>query len=166
MPTKVTNGKETLNSVAEVAAKVTEETKAAMDVVLDTTAKVAEDTKTILAANQETLEKNFAAWQEYNRTYTNFVLKATQQVLNESLAFRESLDKVWADSFKKAHVLSEQERQIGLDAAELFRDQAQAASEYAGKMFTTAAKVMTTTALFTDWAAERVAKMFTTISTN
>ncbi len=166
MPTKTANGKETLNSVAEVAAKVTEETKVAMDVVMGTTAKVAEDTKTLLAANQEALEKSFATWQEYNKAYTNFVLEATQQVLDESLAFRESLDKVWVDSFKKAHTLSEQERQIGLDVAELFQDQTQAASEYAAKMFTTASKVMTTTALFTDWAAERVAKMFTTISTN
>jgi hypothetical protein len=165
MPTK-TSGKETVNSAAEVAAQVTEETKAAMDVVMETTVKVAEDTKTLLATNQEVLENSFATWQEYNKTYTNFVLEATQQVLNESLAFRENLDKVMSDSFQKAQALSEQERRIALNAAELFQAQAQAASEYAGKMFTTASKVMTTTALFTDWAAERAAKMFTTISTN
>jgi hypothetical protein len=166
MPTKLNNGKESVVNAAEVAAKVTEDTKAAVEVLMNSAAKATEDAKSLLATNQEILEKNFAAWQEYNRAYTQFVLEATQQVLNESLAFRENLDKVMIGSFKKAHDLSEQERQIAVDAADLFQAQAQAGSEYLAKMFTTASKVMTTTALFSDWAAERAAKMFTSISTN
>jgi prophage DNA circulation protein len=164
MPTKLNNGKESVANAADVAAKVSEDAKAAVEVIVNSAAKATEDAKSFLVANQEVLEKNFAAWQEFNQGYTRFVLEATQQVLNESLAFREGLDKVMIDSFKKVHVLSEQERRIVVDAAELFQDQAQAGSEYAAKMFTTASKMMTTTALFSDWAAERAAKMFTSIS--
>ncbi|MBE7551312.1 MAG: hypothetical protein HS126_09595 [Anaerolineales bacterium] len=164
MPTKLNNGKESLVHTADVAAKVSEDTKAAVEVMVSSAIKATEDAKNLLAANQQVLEKNFAVWQEFNQTYSRFVLEATQQVLDESLAFRESLDKVMIGSFKKAHALSEQERQVMVDAAELFQDQAQAGSEYMAKMFTTASKVMTTTALFSDWAAERAAKMFTSMS--
>jgi hypothetical protein len=164
MPTKLNNGKEGAISAADVAAKVSEDAKAAMEVMVNSAVKATEDAKSLLAANQQVLEKNFVAWQEFNRTYTRFVLEATQQVLDESLAFREGLDKVMIGSFKKANALSEQERQVVVDAAELFQAQAQAGSEYVAKMFTTASKVMTTTALFSDWAAERAAKMFTSIS--
>jgi hypothetical protein len=166
MSTKQTNGKESVVNTADVAAKVSEDTKAAVEVMVNNTAKAMEDVKSLLVANQEVWEKSFAAYREFNQVYTHFVLEATQQVLDESLAFRESLDKVMIGSFKKAHALSEQERQVMIDAAELFQDQAQAGSEYMAKMFTTASKVMTTTALFSDWAAERAAKMFTSISAN
>ena len=165
MSSKVTSEKETFYSVADVAAKVNEETKVVVDAVINTTAKVAEDSKTILAANQEALERSFATWQEYNKAYNSFVLEATQQFLNESLAFRASLDKVWADSFKKARVLSLEERQIGLDATDLFQAQSQATAEYFSRLFTTTAKIFPTTALFADFA-ERAAKMFTSTSAN
>ena len=166
MATKLNNGKESSASAADVAAKVGEDTKAAVEIWASNAVKAAEDAKNLLAANQEVLEKSFAAWQDCNQTYTRFVLEATQQVLNESLAFRENLDQVMIGSFKKAHALSEQERQVVVDAAELLQDQAQAGSEYLAKMFTTASKVMTTTALFSDWAAERAAKMFASMSAN
>lgn len=166
MATKLNNGKENLPNAADLAAKVSEDTKAAVEMWTSNAVKATEDAKKLLAANQEVLEKSFAAWQDYNRTYTRFVLEATQQVLNESLAFRENLDQVMMGSFKKAHALSEQEREVIVDAAELLQDQAQAGSEYVAKMFTATSKVMTTTALFSDWAAERAAKMFTSISAN
>lgn len=166
MPTKLNNGKESVVNAAEAAAKVSEDTRAVVEVLMNSAIKATEDAKNLFAANQEVLEKSFTTWQESNRTYTHFVLEATQQVLNESLAFREHLDKVMIGSFKKAHALSEQERQVMVDAAELFQDQAQAGSEYVAKIFTTASKVMTTTALFSDWAAERAAKMFTSMSAN
>jgi hypothetical protein len=165
MPTKISDGKETLYSVADVAAKVNEETKVLVDTVINSTAKVAEDSKTILAANQEALEKSYAVYQEYNKAYNSFVLKATQQFLNESLAFRGSLDKVFIDAFKKARVLSLEERQVGLDAADLFQAQSQATAEYFSRLFTTTAKIFPTTALFADFA-ERTAKVFPTVSTN
>jgi hypothetical protein len=165
MSTKVTNEKEAFYNVADVAAKVNEETKVVVDAVINTTAKVAEDSKTILAANQEALEKSFVTWQEYNKAYNSLVLEATQQFLNESLAFRANLDKMWADSFKKARVLSLEERQVVLDAVDLFQAQSQATAEYFSRLFTTTSKIFPTTALFADFA-ERTAKVFTTVSTN
>jgi hypothetical protein len=165
MSSKVTNEKETFYNVADVAAKVNEETKVVVDAVINTTAKVAEDSKTILAANQEALKKSFATWQEYNKAYNSFVLEATQQFLNESLTFRASLDKVIIDVFKKARGLSLEERQVGLDAADLFQAQSQATAEYFSRLFTTTAKIFPTTALFADFA-ERTAKVFPTVSTN
>jgi hypothetical protein len=165
MPTK-TNEKETINSAVDVTAQVTKETKAALEEAMNITVHLAADAKTLLVANLEMLESSFATWQEYNQAYTKFVLQATQQFLTESLAFRENLDRIMSDNLKKAHLLSEQERQIILDSTVLFQDQVRTASESAIKTLTTTSKAMTTTALFTDWAAEHAAKMFTTISTN
>jgi hypothetical protein len=166
MPTKINNGKDTMPNVVDMAAKVSEESRAVVDSMTHMSATATEEAKTLLAAQQEALQKGFEMWQEYSQTYSKFVLDATEQSLRQSLAFRENMDKIISDSFKKAHTLSLEERQFGVEAAELFQAQAQAASEYAAEMFTTASKVMTTTALFSDWAAERVAKMFTSISTN
>lgn len=165
MPTKTSHGKNTSNSVADIAAKVTEESEAPLDDIRNTAAQATADTQAFLASNQETLEKNFAIWQEYHRVYANFILTTAQQILDQSLAFRESWDKVLSDNVKKAQAVSEQEQQIILEATKLFQAQTQIASESA-KVFTTNSKVMITTALFSDWAAERVAKMFTTISAN
>ena len=166
MSTKVNNGKEATPNVADVAAKVTEETKAALDSLTNLAAATTEEVKTLLTSNQEAFKEGFEIWQGFTQTYINFVLEATQQTLGQSLAFRESLDTIAANNFKKAQALSLKERQLAVDAAELFQAQAQAPSEYAAKMFFTASKVLTTTALFSDWAAERVAKMFTSISVN
>lgn len=166
MATKLNNGKESFASAADVAAKVNEDTKIAVEMWTSNAVKATEEAKNLLAFNQEVLEKSFAVWQESNRAYTHFVLEATQQVLNESLAFRESLDQVMIGSFKKAHALNEQEQQVMVDAAGLIQDQAQAGSQYVAKMFTAASKVMTTTALFSDWAAERAAKLFASMSAN
>ncbi len=166
MPSKTNNGKDSMPHAADVAAMMTEETKAAVDSMTNMAATAAEEAKTLLAANQEALQKGFALWQEYTQTYTKFVLEATEQTLAQTLAFRQDMDKIVIDGFKKAHELSVEERKFGVEAAELFQTQAQSAAEYAAKMFTTTSKVMTTTALFSDWAAERAAKMFTTISTN
>jgi dGTP triphosphohydrolase len=166
MPTKVNNRKEVTANVADVAAKVTEETKSAVDSLTNMAFTTTEEMKTLLTSNQEAFKEGFQIWQGFTQAYINFVLEATRQTTGQSLAFRESLDKIVADNFKKAQALSLEERQLAVDATEFWQVQAQAASDYAAKIFTTSSKVMTTTALFSNWAAERVAKMFTTISTN
>jgi hypothetical protein len=150
MPTKTDNGKNNTPHLADVTARLSEETKEAAP---------------LLAANQEACQQSFEIWREFTQTYANFILQATQETLRQSLAFRENMDKILTDNFKKAHHLNLEERQFVVDAAELFQTQAQAGSEYTAKLFTTTSKMMTTTALFSDWAAERVAKMFTSIST-
>ena len=165
MPTKVNNGKEVTANVADVAAKVTEETKAAVDSLTNMAFTTTEEMKTLLISNQEAFKEGFQIWQGFTQAYINFVLEATQQTMGQSLAFRASLDKVWADSFKKARVLSLEERQIVLDATDLVQAQSQATAEYVSRLFTTTSKIIPTTAFFVDWA-EHAAKMFTTISTN
>jgi hypothetical protein len=164
MSSKINNGQDTAKRIANVVTNVSEETKAGVDSVLNMAAKASEDSRILWTANQELLKKNFALWQEYSQAYANFVVEATRQTLDQSLSFRESLDKTLGESLKKAQVLSLEERQIALDTAKLSQAQARAVAEYAAEMFTTTSKVMTTTALFSDWAAERVVKMFATIS--
>jgi hypothetical protein len=164
MSPKINNGQDTAKRIANVVSNVSEETKAGVDSMLNMAAKTSEDSRAMWTANQELLKKNFALWQEYTQAYANFVVEATQQTLDQSLAFRESLDKTFGESLKKAQALSLEERQIALDTVKLSQSQARAVAEYAAEIFTTTSKVMTTTALFSDWAAERVVKMFATIS--
>ncbi|MBI1882552.1 MAG: hypothetical protein HYR94_30630 [Chloroflexi bacterium] len=166
MSTKVYDGKEAVSNLADAAARMTEETKAVMDSFSHITATATEETQSLLTSNQEAFKKGFEFWQEFTQSYANFALEGTQQSLAQSLAFRESLDKIMADNLKKAQALSIEERELFVDATGLFQAQAQAVSEYAANWFTTTSKVMTTTALFSDWAAERVAKMFTSFSAN
>ncbi|NJN93342.1 MAG: hypothetical protein HC875_04255 [Anaerolineales bacterium] len=166
MPVKVKDEKDVFPNLADVATKMTEETRVAVDSVTAIASTATEETKNLLATNQETVKKSLEMWQEYTQVYTDVVLKATEQSFKQSLGFRENMDRIVTDSFKKAQALGLEERQFGVEMAELVQTQAQAVSEYAVKMFTTTSKVMTTTALFSDWAAERMAKMFTTISTN
>jgi hypothetical protein len=134
--------------------------------MINVTTKATEDTRALLASNQETLKKNLEMWQDFNQAYFNLVVEAMQRHLEQSLALRQDVDQVLANSFKKAQELSLDERQFALDTVELFQSQVQSTSQYAAKMFTTTSKVITTTALFSDWAAERAAKVFTTISAN
>ncbi len=162
----VKNEREFLPNLADVAVKMTEETRTVVDSVATMANTATEEAKSLFATNQETVKKSVEMWQEYTQAYADVVLGATEQSFKQSLAFRENMDKIVTDSFKKAQALSFEERQFGVEMAELVQNQAQAVSEYAVKMFTTTSKVMTTTALFSDWAAERMAKMFTTISTN
>lgn len=166
MPVKINNEKEILPNLADVATKMTEETRVVVDSVGVMANTATEEAKSLLVTNQETVKKSVEMWQEYTQAYANVVLEVTEQSFKQSLAFRENMDKIVTDSFKKAQALGLEERQFGVEMAELVQTQAQAVSEYAVKMFTTSSKVMTTTALFSDWAAERMAKMFTTISTN
>lgn len=166
MPVKVNNEKDVFPNLADVATKMNEETKAVVDSVAALTNTATEEAKSLLETNQEAVRKSFEMWQDCTESYANVVLQATEQSFKQSLAFRENMDKIVTDSFKKAQALSLDERQFGVEMAELVQTQGQAVSEYAVKMFTTTSKVMTTTALFSDWAAERMAKMFTTISTN
>jgi hypothetical protein len=165
MPSKTNNGQGTAKRITNnVVTNFSEETKAGVDSLLNMAAKASEDSRALWTANQELLRINFALWQECTQAYANFVVEATQQTLGQSLAFRESLDKALGESLKKAQVLSLEERQIALDTVKLSQAQARAVAEYAAEIFTTTSKVMTTTALFSDWAAERVVKMFATIS--
>lgn len=162
----VKNEREFLPNLADMAVKMTEETKSMVDSVAVMANTATEEAKSLFATNQETVKKSVEMWQECTQAYADVVLEVTEQSFKQSLAFRENMDKIVTDSFKKAQELSLGERQFGVEMAELAQNQAQAVSEYAVKMFTTTSKVMTTTALFSDWAAECMAKMFTTISTN
>lgn len=90
-------------------------------------------------ATNKTLKSGFELWQEYAQAYTDFVIEATQHTLEQSLAARERLDKVWTDTVKKAQALTEQEQEIALGLAEVFQAQAKSVSERLSKLMETPA---------------------------
>lgn len=159
-----TNNKNIFNSVADVTDKITDDTKTVVDSMLNATTKAAEDSQAFLAYTQGMFKENVDTWKDLTEGYANMVLEASQWYFGQSVTFRQNYDQIMADNLKKIKELSEDERKLALNTAEFFQSQIQISSEYAAKMFTTTSKVMTTTALFSDWAAERAAKMFATIS--
>lgn len=161
-----TNNKNIFNSVADVTDKITDDTKTVVDSMLNATTKAAEDGQALLAYSQGMFKENLDTWKDLTEGYAHLMLEASQWYFGQSVTFRQSCDQIFADNLKKVKELSLEERQLALNTAEFFQSQIQTSSEYAAKMFTTTSKVMTTTALFSDWAAERAAKMFTTISAN
>ncbi len=166
MSTKTVNEKDTMFKLDEVSAKLMGDSKAAVDSIINMTNQATAETQTVLTYQQDIVKKSFDMWQSNAQVYADFMVQASQRVLDQSLDLRGRMDQVTTDGFKKNQGLITQERQVMLDAAEMYQAQAQSAGEYAAKFLTTTSKMMTSTALFSDWAAERVAKMFTSISAN
>jgi hypothetical protein len=166
MSAKTVNEKDTMFKFDEMSAKFMGDSKAAVDTMINVSNQVTAETQTVLTYQQEMLKKSLDMWQGNAQSYADLMIQASQRVLDQSLDLRGRVDQVATDGFKKNQGLVTQERQVMLEAAEMYQVQAQAAGEYAAKFLTTASKVMTSTALFSDWAAERVAKMFTSMSAN
>ncbi len=61
--------------------------------------------------------------------YTDFIIKVTQQTLEQSLTFRENMDQIWVDATKKIQALSAWEQEIVLDTVETFYTQIIAGSK-------------------------------------
>lgn len=160
------NNKNMFNSVADVTNKITDDTKTVVDSMLNATTKAAEDGQAFLAYTQGMFKENLDTWKDLTEGYTHLILEVNQWYFGQSMTFRQSYNQMMADNLKKVKEVSLEDRELALNTAEFFQSQIQTSSEYAAKIFTTTSKVMTTTALFTDWAAERAAKMFTTISAN
>ncbi|MFN8455997.1 MAG: hypothetical protein U0401_15245 [Anaerolineae bacterium] len=161
-----TNHKNVFNNIADVTDKITDDTKTVVDSMLNATTKAAEDSQAFLAYTQGMFKENLDTWKDLSEGYANLVIEVSQWWFGQSVTFRQSRNQIMADNLQKVKELSLEERQLALTTAEFFQSQIQTSSEYAAKIFTTTSKVMTTTALFSDWAAERAAKMFTTISAN
>jgi hypothetical protein len=166
MTVKTINEKDTILNFNGMSAKLMDDSKVVVESMIKTANQATDETRTILAYQQDALKKGFDMWQTSFQAYADFMVQSTERVVDQSIDFRGRMDKVIEDSFKKNQDLVTAERQILLDVAEVYQAQAQSAGAYAAKFLTTASKMMTTTALFSDWAAERVAKMFTSISAN
>lgn len=158
--------KNVLNSITNVTDKITDDTKTMVDSMLNVTTKANEDAQALLAYTQGMLKENLDTWKDLTESYASLMVEVSQWYFGQAMMTRQSCDQIMADNLNKVKELSLEERQLALNTAEFFQSQIQTSSEYAAKLFTTASKVMTTTALFSDWAAERAAKMFTTISAN
>jgi len=108
--------------------------------------------------NNNYLKESFESWQAYTESYADFLVDATQQTVAQSLAFRQRMDHLMADTVKKSQALAAQERGVALDLATTFNVQTQVAVEQAAEIFKTVSALMTAP-LLTDWAAERAAQM-------
>lgn len=166
MSTKTVNEKDVLFKFDEMSAKFAGDSKAAVDSMIKVADQVTAETQTVLTYQQDVVKKGLDMWQSNAQVYADLMVQSSQRMMDQSLDLRGRVDQLVIDGFKKNQGLVAQERQVMLDAAEVYQAQAQSAGEYAAKFFTTASKMMTSTALFSDWAAERVAKMFTSISAN
>ncbi len=130
------NGKVAAESMADVAGKVTQEAKAVTDTLFDVTSKAAKETKAVLDAQQKMLQDSFDMWQKHNQTYLDFVIGATQQSVEESLALHERVSQIAESNWKKADELVAAEQAVALETTEAFWARSQAASERIAKLFT------------------------------
>jgi hypothetical protein len=129
------DAKEAINMVAESANKVAEESKIVVDEMVNFTAKAAEDSQAILASNQKLFQNSLEVWQNYTQAYLEFVIKATQRTVEQSFAFRQSLDKIFVDSLKRNQTLLETEQGAAFDAVDAFQTQVKATSDRVAKSF-------------------------------
>ncbi len=134
--TKGKNGKVAAEVVFDAANKAAEEAKVITDSLLSAAGKATEDTKVVLDAQYKMMQSGFDLWQQYSQSYFDFVIEATQQNLEQSLAFREKMGKSLDSSLKKAEELMMAEQELILEASEAFQAQIQASSERFAKLFT------------------------------
>jgi hypothetical protein len=129
------DAKEAINLVAESATKAAEDAKFAVDELSNFVAKATEDNQAMLAFNQKLLQTGFEAWQNYTQAYLEFVLSAAQRTVEQSFAFREGLDKLVVDSFKRNQGLIQVEQGVAFDAFDAFESQFKATSKRVAKGF-------------------------------
>ena len=86
-------------------------------------------------SNNTYFKNNIELWQEYSQAYTDFVFSSMQTTLSQTLAARERVDQVVAETAKKAQALSQQEQELLLGLAETWQAQSKSAAERLGKLF-------------------------------
>lgn len=135
-PAKAKNGKVAAEAVFDAANKAAEEAKVMTDSLLNVAAKVAEDTKAVMDAQYKMAQNGFDLWHQYSQSYFDFVIDATQQNLEQSLALRERMGKIFGSNLKKAEELMMSEQELVFEASEAFQAQIQASAERYAKLFT------------------------------
>jgi hypothetical protein len=132
--TKTKNETLTADTMIDAANKVTEEAKVMSDDFVNNATQATENAKTMMAEQQKMLQSNLNVLQQYNQSYADFVLKATQQSLDQSLALRQQLGELFEANFKKTQELMTAEQKLVLDATESFQAQFRTSAEQFTKL--------------------------------
>jgi len=129
--TKPKNGTIGVDTMVDMAA----EAKAAVETIMETAAKVNENGVSFLNAQQKIMKDSFALWQNYNQTYFDFVIEATQKSFTQALNFRTELSKVVETNFKQTQEIFVEEQKLVTEAVEATQAQVKAATERVNEMF-------------------------------
>lgn len=124
------------NMVVDVVNDAAAEAKIMGEAFVNGANKANEEAKMVLDAQQKMLEANFETMQKYSQFHIDFIVKATQQSFDQSLAMREQLGKVFEANFKKTQELMTSEQELMIEATEAFQAQSHAAAERFTKLLT------------------------------
>jgi hypothetical protein len=132
--TKTNNETLAADTMIDAANKVTEEAKVITDAFVNNATQATENAKAMMAEQQKMLQSNLDVLHQYSQSYADFVLKATQQSLDQSLALRQQLGELFEANFKKTQELMTTEQKLVLDATESFQTQFRTAAEQLTKL--------------------------------
>ncbi len=94
-----------------------------------------EETKMMMNVHQKIMESNLEMMQTYSQFYFDFIVKATQQSLDQSLAMQAQLSKAFEANIKRTHEVMSAEQELMMEAVEAFQAQSQAAVERFTQLF-------------------------------
>ena len=83
----------------------------------------------VMNVHQKMMESNLEMMRTYSQFYFDFIVKATQQYFDQSLAMRAQLSKAFEANIKRTHEVMSAEQELLMEAAEAFQAQSQAATE-------------------------------------
>jgi hypothetical protein len=132
---KVKNGS-VANEMLADATKVAEEAKEIVNSWVEVSNKAVADTKPMFDANQKMLESGYAIWYEASKTYLDFVTKATEQTLAQSMAFQNDMAKIFQVNAKEIQEMAAAQQAFAFASLESTQGQIKEASEALGKMVT------------------------------
>jgi hypothetical protein len=132
--TKTKNETLTADTMIDAANKVTKEAKVITGAFADSATEATESAKAMMAEQQKMLQANLDVLQQYSQSYTDFVLKATQQSFDQSLALRQQLGELFESNFKKTQELMAAEQELVREAAESFQTQFRTSAEQLTKL--------------------------------
>lgn len=140
--------------------------KFAAEELVDVTNRAAKDVEILMTANQEVMEKGFYMFQQYNQMYIDMMTSMMEQSFDQMLAFRARTNHILEDSLKRTQDLMVAEQTLPRQVADVFQMQIQNNAQYMAELVNSNSKMLTTTALFSNWASERVVKMFNAVPSN
>jgi hypothetical protein len=76
----------------------------------------------------------FQVWEDYAKTYSDFVVETTQKTFDQTLALSEKVAGMWLDNARKAQELTLKESEAALKLAEKAQTQMKTASDRWVKM--------------------------------
>ena len=134
--TQLNNGSSPTEAMSDLVAQAREGGKVAVDNVLETFNIYNERGTLYLDAQQKLMQSNLDMCQKYSQAYGDFVLKAYQYAIDQSLVWRRQFDEMSEAYYTKSQALGVSEQQSFIDAIGAFQVQAKANTERVAEMFT------------------------------